>query len=39
MFFVCLFLCFGLFKYWIILMDFRIWNHPGIPGMQPSWSW
>ena len=24
--------------YWITLMDFRILNHPCVPGMKPTWS-
>jgi hypothetical protein len=32
------FLSLCLFIYWITLMDFRILNHPFIPGMKPTWS-
>ena len=28
----------SLFIYWITLMDFRILNHPCVPGMKPTWS-
>jgi hypothetical protein len=32
------FLSLSLFIYWIMLMDFRILNHPCIPGVKPTWS-
>jgi hypothetical protein len=32
------FLCLSLFIYWITLMDFRMLNHPCIPGIKPTWS-
>jgi hypothetical protein len=33
------FLSLLLLKWFIMFIDFRMLNHPCIPGMKPTWSW